>query len=101
MLRPMPHVTVKFSTRATAMHQTADGVVVTAETPRGIETFEGEWAIGADGGGSIVRKCAGIGFGGFNYPERFAVISRPHHPWPHGFNGNAQHLPSGRTGAGF
>ena len=34
--------------------------------------LEGRWAIGVDGGGSVVRKCAGIGFGGSTYPERFA-----------------------------
>src|SRR5258707_12860375 len=48
MHRSRPHLTVQFSTRATAMHQTADGVVVTAATPRGNETFEGVSAIGAD-----------------------------------------------------
>jgi 3-(3-hydroxy-phenyl)propionate hydroxylase len=89
MLRPMPHVTVEFSTRATAVHQTADGVIVTAQTPGGTETFEGEWVIGADGGGSVVRKCAGIDFDGFTYPERFALISTPYDLGRHGFTDTA------------
>jgi len=89
MLRPMPHVSVEFSARAMAVQQTAAGVIVTAETPSSNEAFEGEWVIGADGGGSIVRKSTGIGFGGFTYPERFALISTPYDLGRHGFTDTA------------
>ena len=45
--------------------------------------------IGADGGGSIVRKCAGIPFEGFTYPECFALISTPYDLGRHGFTDTA------------
>src|SRR5262245_46550538 len=89
MLRGMPHVRVEFSMQVTAVRQSADGVIVTAETPDGTETFEGEWVIGSDGGGSVVRKSADIGFGGFTYPERFALISTPYDLGQHGFTDTA------------
>ncbi len=63
--------------------------LVTAQSPDGTETFEGSWVIGADGGGSIVRKCAGIAFEGFTYPERFALISTPYDLGQHGFTDTA------------
>ena len=89
MLRPIPHVEVRFSSRVTNVTQDDDGVVVTAETPNGTETFEGKWVIGADGGGSVVRKSAGIEFGGFTYPERFALVSTPYDLAQHGFTDTA------------
>ena len=70
MLKEIPHVEVRFSARVTEVIQDNDGVTVKAETPNGAEVFEGAWVIGADGGGSIVRKCAGIEFDGFTYPEK-------------------------------
>lgn len=89
MLKPIPHAEVRFSSRVTSVTQDGDGVVVTAETPNGTETFEGKWVIGADGGGSVVRKSAGIEFGGFTYPERFALVSTPYDLGQHGFTDTA------------
>ncbi|HEX9462910.1 MAG TPA: FAD-dependent monooxygenase, partial [Alphaproteobacteria bacterium] len=89
LLKPIPHAEVRFSTRVTAVAQTNDGVTVTAESPGGREVFEGLWVIGADGGGSIVRKAAGIGFEGFTYPERFALISTPYDLGARGFTDTA------------
>jgi 3-(3-hydroxy-phenyl)propionate hydroxylase len=89
MLQSLPHIEVRFSTRVTSVAQNADGVFVTAETPHGTETFQGSWAIGADGGGSIVRKSADIRFEGFTYPERFALISTPYDLGQHGFTDTA------------
>jgi 3-(3-hydroxy-phenyl)propionate hydroxylase len=89
MLQSLPHIEVRFSTRVTSIAQNADGVFVTAETPHGTETFQGSWAIGADGGGSIVRKSADIRFEGFTYPERFALISTPYDLGQHGFTDTA------------
>jgi 3-(3-hydroxy-phenyl)propionate hydroxylase len=77
MLESMPHAEVRFSARVTEVVQDADSVTVKADLPEGPETFKGAWVIGADGGGSIVRKCANIGFDGFTYPEKFALISTP------------------------
>lgn len=78
MLKRMPHVDVRFSARVTNVTQDADSVTVTAEMPDGAETFKGVWVIGADGGGSIVRKSADIPLEGFTYPEHFALISTPY-----------------------
>ena len=69
--------TVLFDHDVTGVSHTADGVTVTANTPDGKKTFEAEWLIGADGGRSVVRKSAGIGFEGFTWPERFLVLSTP------------------------
>jgi 2-polyprenyl-6-methoxyphenol hydroxylase-like FAD-dependent oxidoreductase len=77
MLKDMPHVEVRFSCRVTTVEQNGDRIIVNAETPNGKEVFDGGWVIGADGGGSIVRKSADIPFEGFTYPEKFALISTP------------------------
>lgn len=69
--------TVLFDHDVTAIDHTPDGVTVTATTPDGEKTFEGDWLIGADGGRSVVRKSAGIEFEGFTWPERFLVLSTP------------------------
>lgn len=69
--------TVLFDHDVTAIAHTPDGVTVTATTPDGEKTFEGDWLIGADGGRSVVRKSAGIAFEGFTWPERFLVLSTP------------------------
>ena len=70
--------TVLFDHDVTGVAHTADGVTVTASTPDGKKTFEGEWLIGADGGRSVVRKSVGIGFEGFTWPERFLAVSYTH-----------------------
>lgn len=89
MLEDIPHVEVIFSSQATKVTQSNDGVVVHATTPNGEETFKGSWVIGADGGGSIVRKSANIAFEGFTYPEKFALISTPFDLGPLGFTDTA------------
>jgi 3-(3-hydroxy-phenyl)propionate hydroxylase len=77
MLKAYPDAEVLFSRKVTAVTQTSDGVAVAAEGPNGVDTYLGGWVIGSDGGGSVVRKSANIEFGGFTYPERFALISTP------------------------
>ena len=37
--------------------------------------YKGDYLIGCDGGRSTVRKCLGIEFEGFTWPERFLVIT--------------------------
>src|SRR4029079_2092024 len=46
---------------------------VRVETNR--ETFTADYVIAADGGRSTVRKCLGIEFEGYTWPERFLVIT--------------------------
>jgi 3-(3-hydroxy-phenyl)propionate hydroxylase len=89
MLKRLPHAEVRFSSCVTEVLQDADSVTVKAETPDGIETFSGLWVIGADGGGSIVRKAANIAFDGFTYPEKFALISTPYDLGQRGFTDTA------------
>lgn len=89
MLQDMPHVEVLFSARVTKVIQDDNGVVVHAKTANGEEIFKGSWVIGADGGGSIVRKSANIPFEGFTYPEKFALISTSYDLGPLGFTDTA------------
>ncbi len=69
----LPNAQVHFRNRVTGLNQTADGVVVTVETPDGPAEFEGCYSIGADGGRSEVRHSLGIEFEGMIYPERYLV----------------------------
>jgi 3-(3-hydroxy-phenyl)propionate hydroxylase len=89
MLAPMPHVDIRFSHRVTEVTQTDDRVTVKTETPWGNETFDAGWVIGCDGGGSVVRKSAEIEFGGFTYPEKFALVSTPYDLGQRGFSDTA------------
>lgn len=74
-LRTFADVDVRFATRATGVRQDADGATVTAEGPGGVETFRGDYVIGADGGRSMIRKALDIDFEGFTWPERFLVLT--------------------------
>jgi 3-(3-hydroxy-phenyl)propionate hydroxylase len=74
-LRELPHATVEFSARVTAISQSADAVEMTVETAGGPRSVTGAYLIGADGGRSTVRKSLGIDFEGFTHPERFLTLS--------------------------
>lgn len=65
---------VLFNHEVTGITQSADHVEVTAKTPDGDRIFRGPWLIGADGGGSGVRKAAGIEFEGFTWAEKFLTM---------------------------
>ena len=88
-LRTYPHADVRFSHKVIDVTQTAEEVMVNAETPGGTEIFQGEWLVGADGGRSTVRRCADVGFDGFTWDERFVVASTTYDYAPHGFALNA------------
>jgi 3-(3-hydroxy-phenyl)propionate hydroxylase len=89
MLSGFDDAEVLFSRRVTEVIQSGGGVRVVAEGPDGAEEYSGGWVIGADGGGSIVRKSAQIEFEGFTYPERFALISTSYDLGRHGFSDTA------------
>jgi 3-(3-hydroxy-phenyl)propionate hydroxylase len=89
MLARLPHVDIRFSHQVTEVAQESDTVTVKAETTDGSESFEGAWVIGCDGGGSTVRKSADIEFGGFTYPEKFALVSTPYDLGQRGFSDTA------------
>lgn len=66
---------VRYGHKVTGITTTEDGVSVTVETAEGVETHQGSYVVGADGGRSTVRKISGISFEGFTYPERFVKIA--------------------------
>lgn len=76
-LQTLPDATVRFSARATAVRQDADGVTLTIETPDGTDELTGRYLLGADGANSSVREAVGIALEGFTWPERFLVLSTP------------------------
>jgi 3-(3-hydroxy-phenyl)propionate hydroxylase len=88
-LKACANAEVRFSREVADVTQTADRVTVTANTPGGPERFEADWMIGADGGRSAVRKCAGVDFEGYTWPERFLVASTTDDYARHGYTLNA------------
>lgn len=70
-----PNAEVKFGHRLTHFDQTDDGVLVAFENSREILKVRADYLVGADGGGSIVRKWLNAGFEGFTYPEKFLTLS--------------------------
>jgi 3-(3-hydroxy-phenyl)propionate hydroxylase len=88
-LAECPNATVRFRHEVIDFSQDADAVTVSAQTPGGVEKFEAQWLVGADGGRSTVRKCMGVGFEGYTWPERFLVASTTYDYEPHGYTLNA------------
>jgi 3-(3-hydroxy-phenyl)propionate hydroxylase len=88
-LKACADVAVRFSHEIEDVAQTADSVTVTANTPGGPERFEADWVVGADGGRSAVRKCSGVEFEGYTWPERFLVASTIDDYARHGYTLNA------------
>jgi len=76
-LKSLPNVEVLFNHTVQGLSHRQDSVTVSVMTPQGVKTFQGSYLVGADGGGSMVRKQAGIDFEGFTYPERFLVLTTP------------------------
>jgi 3-(3-hydroxy-phenyl)propionate hydroxylase len=74
-LKGLPHATVEFSTRVTALKQSADGVEIEVEDANGRRKVAGCYLIGTDGGRSTVRKALGIEFEGYTHPERFMILT--------------------------
>jgi 3-(3-hydroxy-phenyl)propionate hydroxylase len=89
MLLQYSHAQVQFSHEFVSLVQTPDAVTVTASSPAGPVTLKASWAIGADGGRSLVRKAVNIGFDGYTWPERYSVVSTTHDFAPLGYADNA------------
>jgi len=68
-LRRVPCVELLFNSEISTVTPDEDGVAVQV----GQRVFHCDYLIGADGGRSVVRKAAGIGFEGFTFPEHFLV----------------------------
>jgi 3-(3-hydroxy-phenyl)propionate hydroxylase len=88
-LKECGNAQVRFAHEVTEFSQTADRVTVAVETPAGAERYTARWLVGADGGRSTVRKCMGVGFEGYTWPDRFLVASTDHDFEPHGYALNA------------
>jgi len=71
-LAAFPDATVRFGAPVTDVAQDAECVTVTVGDG---ERLVADWAIGADGGRSIVRKRLDIAFDGYTWPERFIVLT--------------------------
>jgi 3-(3-hydroxy-phenyl)propionate hydroxylase len=70
-LRRMDNVEVVLGCAVSGLQQDEREVTVTA----GQRRFSADYLIGADGGRSTVRKCLGVEFDGYTWPERFLVIT--------------------------
>jgi len=70
-LRRMPNAEVRMGEKVVALEQDDERVKVKTN----IAEHEADYAIGADGGRSTVRKALEIEFEGYTWPERFLVIT--------------------------
>jgi 3-(3-hydroxy-phenyl)propionate hydroxylase len=70
-------VEVMWGREVVAVEQDANSVAIEVHGAKGVERHAGAYLIGADGGRSTVRKCVGIAFEGFTWPERFIVLTTP------------------------
>ncbi len=73
-LKRLPAAEVRFHKRVTGAAASPDHATLTVETSGGIETFAGPYVVGADGGGSAVRRSLGVEFEGMTYPERYLTV---------------------------
>lgn len=72
-LLALPNARVRFGTRLERIAQDGDGV--TAHVAGSDEPIRARWLVGADGGGSTVRKALGLDFEGYTWPERFVATN--------------------------
>jgi 2-polyprenyl-6-methoxyphenol hydroxylase-like FAD-dependent oxidoreductase len=68
-------VTIEYQRELTELTQTPDTITASIDTPEGTETITARYVVGADGGGSTVRKQAGIGFiGSTDEADRILIV---------------------------
>jgi 3-(3-hydroxy-phenyl)propionate hydroxylase len=77
LISKQPHA-IRRQHRVISVSQDDAGVVAEVETPAGKKTIRGRYIVGCDGGRSQVRKSMNVDFDGFQYPERFLVLSTPY-----------------------
>ncbi|MFK7957053.1 MAG: FAD-dependent oxidoreductase [Lysobacterales bacterium] len=76
-LTPKYNQQIRREHRLISVSQNEAGVAAQVETPDGTKTIRGRYIVGCDGGRSQVRKSMNVDFNGFQYPERFLVLSTP------------------------
>lgn len=59
-----PGITLRYGHRVTAVRQDDDGVTLAVTGPDGPRTWEARYAVGCDGGHSLVRRSLGISYTG-------------------------------------
>lgn len=75
-LKRMSNVTFYYSTKLVEASQHASGVMVKVESGGVFNTIEGDWLVGADGAGSMVRREAmKSNFFGITWPERYVATN--------------------------
>jgi len=74
-LAAMANAEVRLGMSVTDVAQEAGSVRVTVAGPGGEERRAFDYVIGCDGGRSTVRRCLGIEFEGYTWPERFLVLT--------------------------
>jgi len=77
------HVSISLGTEITALHETADGVIATLRTQDGAtRTVRAEYAVGADGAGSAVRRLVGVDMTGTAFTEDWLIVDARDAPQP-------------------
>ncbi|GJE44731.1 FAD-dependent oxidoreductase [Methylobacterium soli] len=75
-LRGLSNVEIRYATTLKDCTQHATGVTVRVEAGGGTEVIEGQWLIGADGAGSVVRReVLKLNFFGITWPERYVATN--------------------------
>ncbi len=74
ILARLPAGMVRFGCLVEAVAQDADGVTLTGPD---MDPLRADWVIGCDGARSVVRRAAGLGFGGETYPETVILATTP------------------------
>lgn len=65
---------IRMGHRVTGFQQTAEGVVVTAQTASGQVQVAGDYLLACDGGRSVVRKQLGIEVEGTTFEEQYQLV---------------------------
>jgi 3-(3-hydroxy-phenyl)propionate hydroxylase len=71
----MPGVSVRMATSVSGIAQDDGSVRATIEGGDGAGQLAFDYLVGCDGGRSTVRKCLGVAFDGYTWPERFLVLT--------------------------
>src|SRR5262245_25148129 len=66
-------IDLRWQERVTAIADTADGALLTVETPEGAYRIGADWVIAADGAHSTLRPLMGLGFEGRSFQDQFLI----------------------------
>lgn len=69
-----PLVDLHWKHRVVGLEQDDNSVTLTVETPEGIQTFRGAYALACDGAKSPTRKMLGLDFPGHSHDDSFLIV---------------------------